>query len=279
MSYILDIIDPMLTMDRALMTVLPHAATRQLADGQTYAELATEVAMTGALAGPLGSLYRWPFRAGLTAVPQTENRSELAAWLAEQMADPEAAAELRATLPPWLIRAYNVGGGLGLQEIGDSGSFTLRDAVIGAAILSYAEGMTQVGGYHSLVDTTVNELAILLSNARIAGLSDEELGQLLARSINGRSNIRAGAIALDQVIRWINEALREVYARNQITYEIYQNRPEMSEQGPCLVCLPYHGLSFPVKTGPALPQHNRCVCVYVPDLREWDRPAQIWRGD
>lgn len=278
MSILPGLIDSMLDMDRALTAALPHAAARQLADGQTYAELATEAAMNGALVAPLGSLYRYPFRAGLAAVPDTAVRAEIAAWLLTHYSDTDAAADLRAVLPPWYVRAYDVGGGLGLVELGVGGVFSLRDAAIRAAIAAYAGGMTQVGGYHSLVDTTVNDLTVFLSNAHAAGLTGDDLGAPLGQYINGRSTIRAGLIALDQTVRWVNAALRDVYGRNAVTYEIYQTRPELSETGPCLICQPYHGLSFPVGSGPDLPQHGRCVCVYVPDLRGWTAPAEIWRG-
>lgn len=279
MSILPGLIDSMLDMDRALMAALPAAAARQLADGQTYAELATEAAMNGALVGPLGSLYRYPFREGLTGVPGTDARADITAWLLTHYGDAAAAADLRAVLPPWYTRAYDVGGGLGLVELGVGGAFTLRDGDTRARIVAYAQGMTQVGGYHSLVDTTVNDLTVFLSNAYAAGLTGDELGGSLGQYINGRSTTRAGLIALDQTVRWVNTALRDVYGRNAVTYEIYQTRPELTETGPCLICLPYHGLSFPVGSGPGLPQHGRCVCVYVPDLRGWTAPAEIWRGE
>lgn len=278
MSILPDLIGHMLDLDRALMAALPHAAARQLADGQTYAELATEAAMNAALIGPLGSLYRYPFRGGLSAVPNTTSRDELAAWLLTHYGDAASAADLRAVLPPWYVRAYDVGGGLGLVELGVGGVFTLRDAGIRARIADYVAGMTTIGGYHSLVDTTINDLTVFLSNARAAVTSDSDLGGLLGQYINGRTTARAGLIAIDQTVRWVNTALRDVYGRNAVTYEIYQTRPELSETGPCLICQPYHGLSFPVGSGPNLPQHGRCVCVYVPDLREWTAPEEIWRG-
>lgn len=262
-----------------LTAALPHAAARQLADGQTLAELATEAAMTGALVAPLGEMYRYPFRGGVTAVPSTTDRAALAAWLILQLSDAEAAADLRAVLPAWVVRAYEVGGGLGLMELGIGGTFALRDEAVRAAIIAYVTGMTQVDGYHSLVDTTVNDLVVFLANARAAEMADDELERALGEYSNRRSTIRAGLIALDQVIRWVNAALREVYERNRVTYEIYKTRPELTETGPCLTCLPYDGLSFPVKTGPLLPQHGRCVCVYLPDLRGWTQPVEVWRGE
>lgn len=262
----------------ALTDSLPLAGCRRLDEGQTTAELMIEASMAATLVEPVQAMYRYPFRNGITAVPDTGDRPTLRAWLITQYQEREAAADLRATLPPWMIRASNAGGQLGLEEIGASGVFDLRDEAIKSNIRDHADGLTTVGGYHSVVDTTLNELTIQLSNGRLTGLTNEELSATIAQTAIARSQIRAGAIALDQMIRWVNVALREVYARNGIAFEIFRTRPEASQSGPCPECSPLDGKMYVVGTGPIIPVHNRCVCVYLPDMTDWSLPDEVWRG-
>lgn len=261
-----------------LTASLIYAGTRRLEEGQTTAELMVESSMASALNDPLQAMYRYPFRGGVSEVPDTSERPAIAAWLTAHYQNRESAADLRATLPAWLTRAANVGGQLGLEEIGAGGVFTLRGEDVQSRISDSAEELTTLGGYHSLVDTTVDELTIQLSNGRLAGLTNEELNAHIAGYIARRAPIRAGIISLDQVILWVNVALREVYLRNGISFEIFKTRPEASQTGPCPLCAPLDGGRYTVGTGPSIPVHVKCVCVYVPDTSDWTLPAEVWRG-
>ena len=269
----------------SLAAALPQAGGRALGDGpQTVQELRVEASFSSALRVPVYDMYRWPLRDGVTAVPELD-RDALADWLRGEFA---AAGGQLATTPladvlgRYFERAFNVGGELALELLGSQRPFQLRDADLLELIQEVASSYTDPFANISLTNTTANELARQISVGRADGLTPSAIESVLATYITGRSLQRSANIAATEVVSWSRKGLGTTYGRNGVEYMIYKTAPEASLSGPCPICDPYNDQRLRAENGRVwfdlLPQHNGCVCYYLPDLAGWELPEEVWAG-
>lgn len=269
----------------ALTAVLPLAGSRRLGDGgQTVQELRVEATFGRALRVPVYDTYRWPLRNGVTAVPELD-RDALAEWMRGEFATPAGRAStgtLADVLNRYFVRSFEVGGVLALELLSSERPFQLRDGDLLELINDVATSYTDPYADISLTNTTANDLARQIASGREAGLAASAIEAALTTYINGRALARSANIAATEVVSWSRKGLGTTYGRNGIEAMIYKTAPELSQRGPCPVCEPWNNQRLQASNGRVwfdlLPQHNGCVCYYLPDTAGWELPEEVWTG-
>ncbi|MGA7617243.1 MAG: minor capsid protein, partial [Thermoanaerobaculia bacterium] len=167
------------------------------------------------------------------------------------------------------------GGVMGLELMGVGGHFYLTDPNYLAVLDGHAAQLTTLGRPVSLIDTTVNHLAVDIPAARGAGGNPiMALGDL----IMGRVATRNSAIAITEETRATAWGQHWTYAENRVQRTQYWTR---LDERVCEICRPYHGQIYRTDSIPrdaSIPLHIRCRCYFLPVLVDWTRPPEIWRG-
>lgn len=113
-------------------------------------------------------------------------------------------------------------------------------------------------------------------------MSVSALDAALTTYISGRALARSSNIAATEVVSWSRKGLGTTYGRNGIETMIYKTAPELSQRGPCPICEPWNNQRLQASNGRVwfdlLPQHNGCVCYYLPDTAGWELPEEVWTG-
>ena len=233
-------------------------------------------------------LYWYPFRNGIAEAP--ESAEDLRSWLERQYDDAAIIAILLLLLQRYQIRAYNLGGQIGLEFLGIDGTFDLTNAEIIAALDAWAEDLTTQGTEYSLIDTTIEDLTRELPKAREA---DSSTLLALSAYIALRSAQRNEMIERSERPRMVAQALMQAFQRNGVAHMMY----DINGIGCPQICEPWHGRVFPVPSqGGVIPQHPRCDCIWSPvmydgqlvgyppvivnvsGLPTWEAPEDVWTG-
>lgn len=263
----------------ALVAMLPAVAGRQLGEGPTSEELIIEAALAAELEPLLDELYRAPMSLEVEEVID-EAREVIIAWLADFYRSNTASQEaIERILNKWRLQAANVGGQLGLQAIGDDGTFNLTDTTVIAILEARAAMLTDIDGDISIVRTTARELGRRIYNLRQAEQSVSQILSGIPVYIAGRSLTRSGDIAQSEQVDASRTLLQEVYARNGAESMIFRTQPELRENPVCPICDPLNGSEYPTDRRPSvsIPVHNKCNCYWEPVLPP-EQPEEVWRG-
>lgn len=246
--------------------------TRQL-DTLTPAEIRLESQFGEALTPVLDDLYWYPLRNGISEAPTDERR--LRRWLREQLSTAAAIAALLALLRRYLLRGANVGGQMGLDLLGLTGDFLLVNPDYIAKLDARADDLTTYGSGLSLIDTTVDDLARGIPQARE---DDDNTLTVLAALIAGWVLTRSNRIAVNESSWSVTRALNWLYAENGVNTMVFRTR---EDDRVCPVCESRNGTIIPVDNVPpdlVIPIHVGCRCVYIARTQGWVRPSTIWRG-
>lgn len=236
----------------------------------------------------INDLYWHPLRNGIDAAP--EGDEELRTWLEEQYDEAAVIIILLWLLRRYQVRAYNLGGQIGLDMLNIDEQFRLTNGVIIADLDTFAESLVTPHTEYSLIDTTVNDLATEIPKARE---SESNTLLVLAAYIASRAAQRNEMIERTERPRQVGNALDQVYQRNGVSYKMY----DVAGVGCPRICAPWHGTVFEVgQYARLIPQHPRCDCIWspvrydgeavgippvtvsVPGLPAWEEPETIWTG-
>lgn len=250
----------------ALTGALPLAGTRQLSDGPTVEELALESAFAGSLGPILRALYSAP---NVAALASKTERQIYAAILDYYRANPARLEPLAEALAFYERLAFNVGGALGLHELGVPGNFDLADESILATIDERVEALATADGALSLPATTAAEIA-----AQVAAFTGEvaALPGALAAYALGRSVVRSGAIAATESVTMTRTAMVWVFYRNGVSALRFRTQ---RDDRVCPICEPLDRQEYQFQVGAAdptaaipaserIPLHVGCRCFYQP---------------
>lgn len=263
----------------ALVAMLPAVAGRQLGEGPTSEEIIIEAGLAAELEPLLDELYRAPLSMDLEEVID-EARDVLIAWLADYYRNNTGNQQaIERVLNKWRLQAANVGGQLGLEALGDDGTFNLTDATVIAILEARAAMLTDVDGDISIVRTTAKELGRRIYNSRQGEMSLAEILTSLPVYIAGRSLRRSNNIAQSEQVDASRTLLQEVYARNGAESMIFRTQPELRENLVCPICDPLNGSEYTTASRPSvsIPVHNLCNCYWDPVLPP-EQPEEVWRG-
>lgn len=237
----------------------------------TPAEIALGDQWQAELEPVLRDLYWHPFRNGLDQAP--EDVDELRDWLGERFSDAAAVAILLALLLRYQLRSVNTGGAMALDMLGINATFRLTSAEYLALLDEHAIMLTSQGTEMSLIDTTIDNLAVGLPRAR---QSESNTLLTLGAMIAGWSLSRSGLIAVTEESRQVGNGLNWVFSENDVQWQVF-----MTRERACKLCSPLHGVRMRVNNIPpdlSIPIHGNCRCYYVPDLTGWTQPSTIWIG-
>jgi len=235
------------------------------------------VAMTDDLVPVLEDLYWFPFRNGIGEAPEDEE--ELKPWLQRQLEKAVAVAALLALLLRFHKRAVNYGGTIALELLELAGKFSLTNSeYLGliderATMLATPSAGSGTGDM-SLIDTTVNNLAIAIPEAR---KSNDGVLAALGAYIAYRALTRSAAIATFEVPWGFAQGMGWTYQKNGVKRLMY----DVNGEGCPLICAPLNGRTMDADNIPAelsLPRHSNCDCVHSPVLTGWTAPATVWKG-
>lgn len=230
------------------------------------------VEMTDDLVPVLADLYWFPFRNGISEAPEEDE--DLRAWLQRQLETSAAVAALLALLLRFHRRAVNYGGTIALELLELAGKFNLTNAAYLAMLDERATMLTTGGSEMSLIDTTVNNLAVALPEARRS--SDGVLAALGAY-IATRALTRSVGIATFEVPWGFAQGLGWTYKENGVKRLMY----DVNGVGCPEICAPLHGRTFPIDDVPSelvVPKHSSCDCVHSNADSSWTAPSTVWKG-
>lgn len=237
----------------------------------------------------MSALYWYPFRNGVDGAP--EKKRELKRWLKRQYDDEAAVMALLLLLFQYGKIAYNLGGQSGLDYLNIDRRFQLSNIEILMSIDDRYRKMVAQDTEYSLIDTTVNDLAEAIPQAREG---KKAFVVALSAFIAARSAERTVAIERYERPFQVGQALDAVYRSNNIKYKMY----DVNGVGCPKKCAPWHGKVFAIGSGApvTIPQHSGCDCIWspvrfdgqvvgsppvtvsVPGLPKWEQPAIIWTG-
>ena len=186
----------------ALTAALPLAGTRALRDGPTAGELLLEASYGRDVQPQLARLYTAPIAAGLTTW-ETMSRAEIARWVLDYYDGQAAAAPLSEVFRRFGRRGFNLGGQMGLAELGLAGAFDLTDETILNRIDAHAAQLvdTRPGAALSVVVTTAEEIGVAVEQQRDEGRTAADMAPLLSAWVLGRTAIRSTVIATTENVR------------------------------------------------------------------------------
>jgi hypothetical protein len=162
---------------------------------------------------------------------------------------------------------------MALDMLGIEDTFHLTNSEYLALLDEHAAMLTTVGSEMSLIDTTIDDLARGIPQAR---QSEGNTLLIISGLIAGWSLARSGAIAVTEETRQVGNGLTWAFGGNGVQWQIF-----MTRERACKICSPLHGQRMRVSSIPEelrLPKHPWCRCYYVPDLTNWTQPATIWTG-
>lgn len=241
-------------------------------DEVTPEEIALDTQWTSELNPVLTDLYWWPLRNGVQSAPEDED--DLKEWLLAAFLL-GGTSQLRNLLKRYQRRGVNLGGRIGLDLLGIGGGFDLRNRGYLDVLDEHAEQLTAPGTEMSLIDTTINHLAVGIPLARADAANTV---QVLQRFITQWAAMRSVLIAVTERSWGFARGLNWSYRENQIQWQIFNTRGH----GCPRICTPLDGTRMPVDNIPPelwIPKHASCDCVYTAVTEGWERPTQIWRGE
>lgn len=261
----------------AMTAALPLAGSRQLADGQTAAELALESAYVMAVQPPLRDTYAFALR-GISAV-EDEDEDEILAWILRRFrADPPD--ELAAVIYRYGRRGFDLGGTMALAMLGVMRPFRLANEDLVAALQLYALDLVDPDADISLTHTTASETASRFVRLREEGQDTGSIIGAFGVYATARSLYRSGRIAETETVRVTRQGLVETFRRNDVTEYLYLTQ---FDDRVCRICSPYHGRRFSEEEWALLymliPQHGSCRCYWTPVLEGWTVPEEFWAGE
>lgn len=274
----------------ALTAALPLAGSRALAEGPTQGELLLEADYARQVQPALADLYQRPIVAGLgTMLDQTEPeivRSVLA-FYEEQ---PEPVAALGEVYRAFGRRALNLGGQMGLNELGLLGQFEATDATVLAAVDEAAARLvdTRRGARRSTVVTTAEEIAAQVVTKRDEGVTATDLLPLLGAWILGRTVIRSAVIATTEGVRMNRLGMLWAFVGNGIRGVRHECEADVDDRCYGKLCPPLCGREYElpgvfnpmggIPSAGHIPLHPKCRCYWSSIQDGWLKPALIWTG-
>lgn len=229
--------------------------------------------MADKLAPVMADLYWSPVKNGIDAAP--DNEKELQSWLRRQLDKPAVVAALLALLIRYQKRAANLAGSIALELLKLGKEFSLTNPVYIAEIEARADMLTTAGSEMSLIDTTVNDLAIAIPLARN---STGDTLALLGAYITARALTRSAGIATFEAPWGFNRGLTWTYKENGVKRLMY----DINGIGCEKICAPLHGRTFPIDNIPSeliQPKHSGCDCIYSLADDSWTKPDEVWKGE
>lgn len=237
----------------------------------TSAEVHHEAHWRRVMEPALTNLYWHPLQHGLSAAP--ENERELRQWLRDSLGTAAAVAILLALLKRFQLSAVNIGGQMALNMLGLSGDFSLTNADYLDELDAQAEELTSLDTDLSLIDTTVDQLAAGIPEARQRdGNTLLELGTMIA----AWSAYRSDSIATTEQAREVANGLNWAYKENGVATMMFTTR-----EGACPICSPHNGTIVPVDDPGDIdpPIHPHCRCIWTAITDGWQQPDDVWEGE
>ena len=188
---------------RALSAGLALAGSRALAEGPTAGELLMESGFGLAMRPALTRMYQRPIDEGLPAMMGMSREEIAGSVLGFYRERPDTLEEARRVLGRYARRGFELGGQMGLDELGLPGAFELSDEDIEEALEAHVLGLTAAedGAEMSLAVTTAAEIGRRVAKERDAGLSVVEMLPVLSAWVLGRTVIRSANIAATESVR------------------------------------------------------------------------------
>ena len=248
------------------------AASIRSLDELTSAEIALESDWQHALEPALRDLYWKPLAGGLASAP--ERPEELRKWIEDGLSTALATVALLSLLRRFIRRGVNIGGYLAFDILDIDGLFGLNDPVYVALIDEHTDMLVTAGSDMSLIDTTVEHLAVGIPAAKA---SDKPL-LAIAEMIAGWALYRSTTIAITEQTRAIANGMNWTYKENGVERQKFRTR---ADDRVCFICSPLDGHVMAVSNIPSeltIPKHPRCRCYYEAVTTGWHRPTSIWRG-
>lgn len=189
------------------------------------------------------------------------------------------------------LRAFNLGGQMGLDALGINAPFELEDEGLLALVAARMARLSDIDGELSLPQTTAEEIARQIARQREAhpewGIP--EVIDFVARWALARSAVRGTMIAATEGVRMTRTGLVITFLGNDCEQVYHICEANVEELCTTQVCVPLCGKRYllakdwfnPLKIIPPaerIPLHPFCRCKYEPDLSNWTRPAVIWTG-
>lgn len=295
----IDYLDPVRIAERAiaaaryhaaLTAALPLAGARALADGPTAGELLLEAGFARQTQPVLAELYRQPILAGLEAMVEQTEADMIRSILAYYQARPELPGRLGEVGRSYGRVALNMGGQMGLEELGLSGQFEATDETVLGAVDAAVGRLTDTrrGARRSAVVTTAEDVAGQVAARRDEGLAVVDMIPVLTTWMLGRVVVRSALIAATESVRMNRLGMVWAFVGNGIRgvrHECEGNVDDTCRGGicPAMCGVEYEtgSLYDPMGDIPAaarIPLHPRCRCHYSPLRDGWERPAVIWTG-
>ena len=266
------------------------AGTRALRDGPTAGELLLEADVADALGGPLGEMYRRPIEAGLLAmVGQTEaeiGRSVLRFY--EER--PDVPAGVGAVLRQAARRGFNLGGQMGLGELGLEGQFALTETALLDQLDDHVDGLmdTRPAAEMSLAVTTAGEIGREVSRRRDLGETVVDMLPGLSAWVLGRTVIRSAMIAATETVRMTRWGMVSAFVGNGIRGVRHECEADVDDRCYGKICPPFCGVEYEltgvldpmggIPGAAQIPLHPNCRCWYSPRMDGWLKPVLIWTG-
>lgn len=273
----------------ALTQALPLAGSRSLRDGPTVAELTLETDFERQIATPLLGLYQQP-------LPRLEDLIDMSepeivgAVLGDYAARPAGVRNLGEMYHDYARRAFNLGGQMGLNELGLLGRFEATDGRVLDEIDATSARLTELesGAERSTVVTTAKELGRQVTRQRADGLDAADMLPLLSAWVLGRTIIRSANIAATESVRMTRWGMVWAFTGNGIRGVRHLCESHVLDRCGGAICPPLCGVEYelpgifnPLGAIPGaglIPLHPRCRCSYEPLTDGWLKPTLIWTG-
>ena len=274
---------------RALSAGLALAGSRALAEGPTAGELLMESGFGLAMRPALTRMYQRPIDEGLPAMMGMSREEIAGSVLGFYRERPDTLEEARRVLGRYARRGFELGGQMGLDELGLPGAFELSDEDIEEALEAHVLGLTAAedGAEMSLAVTTAAEIGRRVAKERDAGLSVVEMLPVLSAWVLGRTVIRSANIAATESVRMTRWGMVWAFAGNGIRGVRHECALDV-EQRCNGACPPLCGVEYElggvfnpmggVPSAGVIPLHSRCRCWFSPLTDGWVKPALIWTG-
>ena len=274
---------------RALSAGLRLAGGRALAEGPTAGELLLEGQWGRDLQPVLGEMYRRPIEANLTAMAE-QGRDEITRSVLAFYEDRDDVVNpMRDALGRYARRGFNLGGQMGLDELGLEGWFELSDGHIAGVLDEHVGRLVNLRRQArlSVAVTTAEEIGRAVEKQRENGLSAVEMLPVLSAWVLGRTVIRSANIAATESVRMTRWGMVWAFVGNGIGGVRHECAGDVERRCNGL-CPPLCGVEFGLRgvlnpmggiaSGDRIPLHSRCRCWYSPLTDGWVKPALIWTG-
>lgn len=273
----------------ALTAGLSLAGTRSPADGPTSGELLLEASFARAMQPALAEMYRRPIEANLMALAEQDRDEVARSVLAFYRDRPDTLEAARAALARYGRQGFEIGGQMGLDELGLPGLFELSDAHIEEVLEGHVGRLVsaQRQARLSVAVTTAEEIGRAVDRQREAGLSAADMLPVLSAWILGRTVIRSARIAATETVRMTRWGMAWAFAGNGIRGVRHECAADVERrcngQCPPLCGTEYElgGVLYPMRGIPSaeqIPLHPGCRCWYSALTDGWVKPALIWTG-